>query len=160
MKNIKKIGLWIGGVIIFIIILGVILPSNPQQEETKNNIVVENNEVPTTVSDTVSIKDDSEVPTTVGDTIPVKTESNSKVVESKNVQQPEQTITEQQNNPSTARCIIKNYLPDPNCTPGAIDPRVTQVNINSTICVSGYTATVRPSTSVTNKIKVEQMQAY
>ena len=158
-KNIKKIGLWIGGIIIFIIILAVILPSDPQKEETKNNIVVENTEVPTTVSDTVSIKDDSEVTTTIGDTIPVKTKSDSKTPVSQKAQQPENPVV-QQNNPSTARCTIKNYLPDPNCTSGAIDPKVTQENINSTICVSGYTSTVRPSTSVTNKIKVEQMQAY
>ena len=40
-------------------------------------------------------------------------------------------------------------LPDPNCTPGAIDTAVTQDNIDSTICASGYTATVRPANSVT-----------
>ena len=60
----------------------------------------------------------------------------------------------------SADCEIINYLPDPNCTPGEIDPRVTQENINSTICVSGYTTTVRPSTSVTSKIKIERMQVY
>ena len=37
-----------------------------------------------------------------------------------------------------------DYLPDPVCTPGAADPAVTQDNIDSTICTSGYTATVRP----------------
>lgn len=42
-------------------------------------------------------------------------------------------------------------LPDPACTPGAIDPAVTQATINSTICVSGWTATVRPSSSVTGR---------
>jgi hypothetical protein len=34
-------------------------------------------------------------------------------------------------------------LPDRACSPGAADPRVTQANIQSTICVSGYTTTVR-----------------
>ncbi|GAA1253887.1 hypothetical protein GCM10009665_50700 [Kitasatospora nipponensis] len=51
-------------------------------------------------------------------------------------------------------------LPDPGCTPGALNPSVTQSTINSTICVSGWTATVRPSTSYTNKLKAQQIIAY
>ncbi len=57
-------------------------------------------------------------------------------------------------------CFYHGALPDAGCTPGAIDPRVTQENIQQTICVSGYTATVRPPVSVTNAIKAEQMVAY
>jgi hypothetical protein len=34
-------------------------------------------------------------------------------------------------------------LPDRRCSPGAIDPAVTQDDIQSTICVSGYTSRVR-----------------
>src|SRR6185437_12780780 len=34
--------------------------------------------------------------------------------------------------------------PDASITPGAIDPRVSQGNVQQTICVSGYTARVRP----------------
>ena len=60
----------------------------------------------------------------------------------------------------TSDCKIVSGLPDKNCTPGSIDPRVTQENIQTTICTSGYTATVRPSVSVTNKIKKERMMAY
>jgi hypothetical protein len=44
-------------------------------------------------------------------------------------------------------------LPDRSCTPGAIDPAVTQANIQSTICRSGYTTTVRPPESQTEKFK-------
>ena len=44
-------------------------------------------------------------------------------------------------------------LPDRSCTPGAVDPAVTQANIGSTICRSGYTATVRPPESQTGKFK-------
>ncbi|MDH6577424.1 hypothetical protein [Kitasatospora sp. MAP5-34] len=51
-------------------------------------------------------------------------------------------------------------LPDPACTPGAVNPSVTQSTINSTICVSGWTGTVRPPTSYTNKLKVQQIIAY
>ena len=42
----------------------------------------------------------------------------------------------------------------------AIDPNITQENINTTICVSGYTATIRPPTSYTNKIKKELLYGY
>ena len=51
-------------------------------------------------------------------------------------------------------------LPDPVMTPGWADPRVTQETIKQTICVSGYTETVRPPTSYTNKIKKEQIKDY
>jgi hypothetical protein len=37
---------------------------------------------------------------------------------------------------------------------------VTQNNIRTTICVSGYTATVRPPASYTNPLKVRQIVEY
>jgi hypothetical protein len=37
---------------------------------------------------------------------------------------------------------------------------VTQENIQTTICKSGFTATIRPPTSYTNPLKFEQMQGY
>jgi hypothetical protein len=40
---------------------------------------------------------------------------------------------------------------------GAIDPSVTQENIQQTVCASGYTRLVRPPTSYTNRIKVRLM---
>jgi hypothetical protein len=52
------------------------------------------------------------------------------------------------------------HLPNPRLTPGLADPRVTQADIGRTICVSGYTATVRPPVSVTERIKVQAMAAY
>jgi hypothetical protein len=51
-------------------------------------------------------------------------------------------------------------LPDPACTPGATNPDVTQATIGSTICVSGWTATIRPPTSYTNKLKVQGIKDY
>ncbi len=51
-------------------------------------------------------------------------------------------------------------LPDPHCTPGAINPQVTQADIGSTICRTGYTATIRPPASMTTKLKREQISAY
>lgn len=56
--------------------------------------------------------------------------------------------------------VLSGPRPDPTCTPGAIDPAVTQANIATTICKSGYTATVRPSTSQTNKLKAQMYKAY
>lgn len=51
-------------------------------------------------------------------------------------------------------------LPDPACTPGALNPDVTQATIGSTICVSGWTATIRPSTSYTNALKRQGIIDY
>jgi hypothetical protein len=51
-------------------------------------------------------------------------------------------------------------LPDPACTPGATNPGVTQANIDSTICTSGWTSTVRPPESYTEPLKRSQMDAY
>lgn len=51
-------------------------------------------------------------------------------------------------------------LPDRTRTPGVANPDVTQGNINQTICVSGWTKTVRPSTSYTNELKVKQIEEY
>src|SRR4051794_32216428 len=63
--------------------------------------------------------------------------------------------------PAAATCS-RAYLPlpDPACTPGATNPDVTQGTIDATICVSGWTSTVRPPTSYTNPLKVRQIVAY
>ena len=53
-------------------------------------------------------------------------------------------------------CTVNQGLPDPICTPGVVNPKVTQDNIQKTICVSGYTKTIRPPVSYTNKLKLEQ----
>jgi hypothetical protein len=51
-------------------------------------------------------------------------------------------------------------LPDPRCTPGAINPAVSQSNIHATICRHGYTASVRPPESVTEPEKEASLAAY
>jgi hypothetical protein len=48
----------------------------------------------------------------------------------------------------------------PVLTPGALNPNVTQANIHETICVRGWTKTVRPPVEYTNALKVEQMRKY
>ena len=60
----------------------------------------------------------------------------------------------------TAGCVAHDGEPDAACTPGATDPRVTQANLATTVCKAGYSATVRPSTSVTEPIKRAEMLAY
>ncbi len=51
-------------------------------------------------------------------------------------------------------------LPDGHCTPGALNPAVSQRTIGKTICRSGYSSRVRPSTSVTEPEKLASMRAY
>lgn len=52
-------------------------------------------------------------------------------------------------------------LPDPACTPGAIDPAVTQADLGATVCrAGGYTASVRPPEQLTEATKKDVMAAY
>ena len=55
------------------------------------------------------------------------------------------------------RCTYRDHgqLPDPRCTPGSVDPAVTQSNLRLTICQPGYTKTVRPSASQTDRFKYD-----
>lgn len=57
-----------------------------------------------------------------------------------------------------ATCHARGPLQDPKCTPGAIDPAVTQENLQRTICrKGGYTAAHR---LVTQATKVQVLRAY
>ena len=49
---------------------------------------------------------------------------------------------------------------DPARTPGVINPDITQANIHETICVRGWTRTIRPPTSYTSELKLRQMREY
>ena len=51
-------------------------------------------------------------------------------------------------------------LPNPIVTPGAISPLVNQQNIGTTICRSGFTSTIRPSSSYTTALKRSQLKSY
>ncbi len=50
-------------------------------------------------------------------------------------------------------------VPDYSPPPGTINPQVTQSNINTTICVRGWTKTVRPPVQYTDALKVTQIAA-
>jgi hypothetical protein len=54
-------------------------------------------------------------------------------------------------------CAYRDHdqLPDPRCTPGSVDPSITQATIGSTICRSGYTKTVRPPEQQTERFKFD-----
>jgi hypothetical protein len=60
----------------------------------------------------------------------------------------------------TIHCQSQGGLPDHNCTPGAVNGAVTQSNIQSTICRSGYTKTIRPPSNYTTSLKVQQITMY
>ena len=57
--------------------------------------------------------------------------------------------------PGQCRARDGGRLPDPACTPGSVDPAVTQATIRRTICVSGWTATVRPPSGETTRAKYD-----
>lgn len=60
----------------------------------------------------------------------------------------------------SSTCHARLPFPDPNCTPGVVNPDVTQDNLAQTICVPGYTKTIRPPASYTSRLKVRQIVEY
>jgi hypothetical protein len=60
----------------------------------------------------------------------------------------------------TSECLVHNGLQDPACTPGALNPDVTQGTVQSTICVAGYSERVRPPTSYTGPLERQLLVAY
>lgn len=54
----------------------------------------------------------------------------------------------------------QSVLPNPAITPGVINPAITQNNIKTTICVSGWTKTVRPVNKYTTALKKQQIEQY
>jgi hypothetical protein len=69
-----------------------------------------------------------------------------------------------QSQPPPSSCRVKSSypfnMPDPYCTPGALNPAVTQATIRRTICRPGYSSSIRPSSSVTGREKLASMRAY
>ncbi len=63
-------------------------------------------------------------------------------------------------NGSAQTDLPPGVLPRHDLTPGATDSRVTQSNIRSTFCRSGYTTTVRPPFEYTNAMKHQLMRVY
>ena len=61
---------------------------------------------------------------------------------------------------ATSKAGPSDLYPDPQITPGATNPDVTQANIHETICKSGWTSTVRPRVTVTNELKTKGIAQY
>jgi hypothetical protein len=55
---------------------------------------------------------------------------------------------------------VAGVLASATLTPGSLNPDVTQATIGATICVAGWTKSVRPDVTYTNSLKLRQMQAY
>lgn len=51
-------------------------------------------------------------------------------------------------------------LPDPACTPGATNPKVTTADLATTICKSGYTLSIRPTEAITGPEKKANIKSY
>lgn len=51
-------------------------------------------------------------------------------------------------------------LPNPNRTPGAIDPAVSQANIAETICRRGWAKSIRPPRSYMEALKRKQIEEF
>jgi hypothetical protein len=49
---------------------------------------------------------------------------------------------------------------DPTLTPGALNPAVTPATLAQTVCIPGWTATIRPPTEYTNHLKTVQLAQY
>jgi hypothetical protein len=71
-------------------------------------------------------------------------------------------IVQHQPPPSSCHAIRAGLYsrPDWRCTPGTVNPAVTQTTIGSTICRPGWTSTVRPRVSITEPEKFASMAAY
>jgi len=61
---------------------------------------------------------------------------------------------------NAASGVLGTGLPNHTLTPGATNPAVTQATIHRTICVSGWTATIRPPSSYTTALKIRQLVIY
>lgn len=66
--------------------------------------------------------------------------------------------------PAAGSCHARGHgaftLADPRCTPGAIDPAVTQADLSTTICRSGYSESVRPPESITEPERRASLRSY
>jgi len=70
---------------------------------------------------------------------------------------PPATVTTTTIIPAVASLVIRASW---TLTPGAFNPAVTQATISWTICVAGWTRRVRPPSSLTSALKVNQMARY
>lgn len=99
-------------------------------------------------------------PSTTTPVAPTPAPSTPDIGNSQTPAAPSQPTTGSPPSTTGGSCHSDGTLPDPHCTPGAIDPAVTQASIASTICRTGWTRTVRPSESYTESLKIKQIAVY
>lgn len=56
--------------------------------------------------------------------------------------------------------VAQDSMPDPRRTPGALNPVVTDTTMAQTICVRGWTRTVRPDRQRSHAMKLRAMRDY
>lgn len=61
---------------------------------------------------------------------------------------------------TVSTCVSVEGKADRRCTPGAVNPDVTQETIDTTICVPHWSEMVRPPARKTNQIEAIQITAY
>jgi hypothetical protein len=74
--------------------------------------------------------------------------------------EPTVTLTTSTTTSTTTTTVPTLVLPIKSITPGVDNPTVRQGTIKKTICVKGWTKTIRPPVSYTNALKLMQMQQY
>ncbi len=74
---------------------------------------------------------------------------------------PPQKYTSDSSSILQAACVSKDGKPDKECNPGTNNPNITQATISKTICNPAWsTKSIRPSTSYTNPIKLQEIMDY
>ena len=71
----------------------------------------------------------------------------------------------EQTQPAPGSCHYRSaangaILPDQNCTPGAVNPKVTQDTLDTTICRGGYSKSIRPPHAITDAEKRANAESY
>ena len=159
MKLIKVAGGIIGALILLIVIIAIVSPS-PKQHTTSAPIhaPAAATSVPA-ASHAPAVKSTTAAPT--HSAAPAPTHAAHKAVVPAQVGLTVVHDPGQVTGVYPSACSVRDGdLPDPNCTPGSVDPAVTQANISTTICRTGYTETVRPPTSETDATKADAYTAY
>lgn len=64
--------------------------------------------------------------------------------------------------PNTCKLDQRNgqVLPDSRCTPGAIDPDVTQANLTSTICKPDWRKKAYPAVTIDDRMRTDSARSY
>lgn len=62
--------------------------------------------------------------------------------------------------PVPVHCVLRGLLPDPACTPGAVNPAASQATLKATVCSRGWATSQRPPQAYTEPLKARLVRAY